>query len=325
MNETDPHRPRRAGRLALGAILLVPAAAPGASRADRVTFTGMCEAAAASALDDRRLVVADRAGSVLRVYDVRGGPPLAVLDLAPWLDDRESPPEESHIRGGARLGQQTFWLTSHARGRDGRRDPARSRFFATAASAGGDRLEPVGRPDVNLRKELLKLPELSALGKPTRIRGPDQPGGLDLAALAEGPDGRSLLIGFRNPLLKGRALVVSLLNPGETIAGQPPRFGVLQRIDLQGLGVAELFRWRGRYVVVGAPVGAEGGQRLFLWDGASDRPEPAPVDLAGLHPAAAVAVGGRDRHVLILGGGLPCRPTGEGALDQLHAVWVRLP
>jgi hypothetical protein len=307
-------------------LVLLPAAARAGGRAEPVTLTGMCEVAAASALDERRVVLADRADHVLRVYDVaRGGAPLAALDLATWLADDNASPEGSHIQGGARLGGQTYWLTSHARGPDGRRDPARSRFFATTAAAMGDGLQPVGRPDVSLRKELLKLPELSALGKGTRKRGPDEAGGLDLAALAEAKDGRSLLIGFRNPVVHGRALVLPLLNPAETIAGHAPRFGVLQRLDLRGLGVAELLRWRDRYVIVAAPVGDDDGRRLFVWDGDGDTPEPVPVDLADLRAGAALAVEGRDRHVLFIGGSDLCATRASGASKQLQAVWVRLP
>jgi hypothetical protein len=322
---------RRAGLLAVSLIGSggPPAlAAESALVAGKVVFTGMCEAAAASALDSRRLVLADRAASVLRVYDVaRGGAPLAQIDLTSWLDwsARLDRPE---IRGGARLGGHTFWLTSHARGRDGRRDPAHSRFFAIAPSSDGEGLQPVGRPYANLRKELLKVPELAALGKGVRKRGPLEAGGIDLAALAEAGDGRSLLIGFRSPVVEGHALLLPLLNPAETIARQAPRFGVLRRIDLGGRAIADLFRWRDGFVVVAAPLGGASEPRLFFWDGASQTPSEVPLDLPGLSPSAAVAVESR---VLLLGRDRAARTASacQGLIDdrqkRLQALWLRLP
>jgi hypothetical protein len=300
---------------------------PAAVLGGKVVFTGMCEAAAGSALDERRIVLADRAGSVLRVYDVvRGGAPLASSDLASRLE-WTAPAGGADIRGGTRLGEQTFWITSHARGSDGRRDPARSRFFATAASGNGEGLQVVGRPYGNLRKELLKVPELYALGKSVRKRGPLEAGGIDLAALAGDTDGRSLLIGFRTPVVDGHALVLPLLNPAQTIAGEAPQFGRLRRMNLDGLGIAELLRWRDRFVVVAVPIGDVGPPRFFVWDGTNTTARPMRLDLAGRSPSAAVVVGGR--LMLLLGEGStrsgPCGIAGHDRDKRLHAVWVSLP
>jgi hypothetical protein len=299
------------------------AATPAPELSGKVVFTGMCQAAAASALDRRRVVLADPGDSRLRVYDAtRGGAPLAVTDLADWLG-WTAPGEPAGIRGGARLAGQSFWLTSHARGRDGRRDPTLSRFFVTTASSESPGVQPIGRPYAQLRKELLKVPGLAALGKGVRKRGPLEAGGLDLAGLADDIDGRSLIIGFRNPVVGGQALALPLLNPADTLEGEAPRFGGLRRIDLQGLGIAGLVRWRDRFLVMAAPVGEDIVQRLFFWDGASPTAEPVSLGLEGLAPSAAVAVGGR---VLLLGGGganrAPACEASENREKRLPAVWV---
>jgi len=82
------------------------------------------------------------------------------------------------------------------------------------------------------------------------------------------------LIGFRNPIPQGRALIAPLLNPRETIAGQPARFGAPLQLDLGGLGLRDMCAvTNGYYIVAGPASGREGQSRLFFWAGGTSAPQ----------------------------------------------------
>jgi hypothetical protein len=297
----------------------------------RVTFTGMCDASAAVMLDERRVIVADDDEDVLRVYDVsRGGAPLASTDLSTWLGaGGTSRGGAVDIEAATKVGNQALWLTSHARKDEGAKDLGQSRFFATVPTSDGTRHEPTGRPYVNLRKHLLKHPELVALGKSLKKGGPEEPVGLNLEGAVSRSDG-SLLLGFRNPLIEDRALVIPLLNPEGTLRGESPRLGPGQRLDLGGLAVRDLTRWREQILIVAGPVPDGGVFRLFLWNGASGKPEPIPVDLTDLNPEAALAFDDRGLVLLLSDDGdvrVDGKKCGKAAADrrQFRGVWVQMP
>jgi hypothetical protein len=100
------------------------------------------------------------------------------------------------------------------------------------------------------------------------------------------------VIGLRNPLSAGRALLVTLLNPAEVIAGATAHFGEAIALDLRGLGVRGL-AWSDALhamLVIGGPIADAGPVRLFTWSG---DPASAPVavqDLVGPAATAAEAV-----------------------------------
>lgn len=296
-----------------------------------VTFTGMCDASAAVLLDDQRMVVADDDDEVLRVYDVsRGGAPLATTDLSTWLEVSDPTRRGAvDIEAATKMGSQTLWLTSHARADEGAKNLGQSRFFATVPTRDGSRHEPVGRPYMDLRKQLLQHPELKALGKSLKKGGPEEALGLNLEGVTSGQDG-SLLLGFRNPLIEGRALVIPLLNPEETLRGEPPRLGAGLRLDLGGLGVRELTRWHSSILIVAGSVADGGRFALFAWDGMNAEPRPIPVDLADLNPEAALAFDDRGLVLLLSDDGdvrIDGKKCGKAAPErkQFRGAWVRMP
>jgi len=166
---------------------------------------------------------------------------------------------------------------------------------------------------------LLAAPGLGAL-REASLKAPEAPGGLNIEGLAAG-DGGELLIAFRNPLLSGRAIVVALENPEETLRGEAARFQAPVLLDLGGLGIRSLERVGGRYLIVAGPTADEGKFRLFRWDRRnlellselSDLPS-----LAGLKPEGLVEIGpGRvmlfsdDGSVMI--GGQECKDAPVGS------------
>lgn len=274
-----------AGPVAIAA-LMSGAVAAGAERYD-----GMCDASAAVALDARHFVVASDEDNRLRIYR-RGEPRVVqVVPLQAFLGTAED--GESDLEGAARVGQRIYWIASHGRNSKGKAQPDRQRFFATEVVAGPaiPRVEPVGTPQRQLLAELTAAPALREwrLAEAAQ-RAPEAPGGLNIEGLAEGPAG-SLLIGLRNPLREGRALVVPLLNPDEFLRGGPARFGVPTGLDLGGRGVRSIERIGGAYLIVAGPVADAGDFALYRWsgDGADAPRRVAGVDFGGLRPEALFA------------------------------------
>jgi hypothetical protein len=253
-----------------------------------VNFQGMCDASAAAAIDAERFIVADDEENILRVYERSGGPALGAFDVSKFLGAiGRKGAKEADIEGGAQLGARTFWITSHGRNAKAQEAPERQRIFATEVRRDGDglRIEPVGRPYALLLEDLLRDKRLVPyrLGD-AALLAPKAPGGLNIEGLAATPEGH-LLIGFRNPLHEGRALVVPLLNPREIIDGARARLGEPNALDLGGRGIRSLGYSAGRYLIIAGSPSEGGGSRLFEWKGSTDAPREVPgVRFRGLNP-----------------------------------------
>lgn len=301
-------RGRRQRRLAwiaaVPCLCLAAPAAAGSAAAPAAAlgrFTGASDASAAAALDTNTLAVADDENNTLRLYRLNSpGAPAAEVDLAPFLAGAgRAPGGEADLEGCARVGDRIYWTASHARNRDGKEREERCRFFATAIrDAGNGRftLEPVGAVYRRLRDDLLKydaargLGLAAAIGPGLRQAAPLAPeaGGLNIEGLAAAPDGRSLLLGFRSPLPRGKALLVPLLNPAAMVdGGQAAELGPPILLDLGGRGIRSIdySPAHGRYLLAAGPVADDRGFRIFRWSGA---PDGAPAALPpGALPAAA--------------------------------------
>jgi hypothetical protein len=356
--------------LGLAVLALVGCGDPsGATASDapgvpgEVLFSGICDASAAVALTQRLFAVADDEDSILRIYDAdRGGEPVRTVDLAETLfprDDAErrkrrdekqakkkkrdagadgvSPERrprrapESDIEAAARLGDVAYWMTSHARNREGKRKDARLLFFATTATDGSEDLRPVGQGYPQLLEDLLADAryarfELAAASE----LAPKDTGGLNLEGLGERPEG-GLWIGFRNPIPDGKALLAPLLNPERIVLGERARLGEPILLELGGLGIRSLARWRGHtWIVAGSH--AEGGDaRIFRWDG---RASPTPVgglDLSGFNPEGFFAREDRDEILLLSDDGAierdgeECKRLDEPGDKSFRGRWIALP
>jgi hypothetical protein len=170
----------------------------------------------------------------------------------------------------------------------------RRQFFATDILSSGDRLTlvPIGTAYRDLVAALAAHPALKRfhLGKAARTDA-KAPGGLNIEGLTATPDGR-LLLGFRNPIPGGLALLVPLRNPDDVIAGKPARLGGPILLNLGGLGVRSIDRTTDDegYLIVAGPSGEGGPFRMYRWSGfTGSAPVPVSgVDFAGLHPEALV-------------------------------------
>jgi hypothetical protein len=339
---------RRLSAVALAALALVACSKPAAPRPraavvpGAVVFAGMCDASAAVALGDRLFVVADDEDNVLRVYDARrGGAPLSAVDVSselalPLRGKKHPHAPEADLEAATRLGDHAYWITSHGRDKNGERRPERLRFFATNVPAGHDALEIVGRPYGGLLDDLLAAASLAPYGLAAAAELPPKaPGGFNIEGLTATVDGH-LLLGFRNPVPEGRALLVPLENPDELVASESAhaRFGAPVLLDVGGQGVRALALWRGRYLVV-AGSSAEGGESyLYMWDGVGAATRVDGVDLAGLNPEAIIAPEdlGPDGEgeILLLSDdgtrtidGVACKDLDGPARKRFRGLWVR--
>jgi hypothetical protein len=191
-------------------------------------YNGMSDASAISTLDGEYFVAADDEQTVLRVYSrERQGRAVHSLYLAQFLGLARRGAEVD-MEGAARIEDRIYWISSHGCNASGEQQPSRQRFFATTGRVtnGVFDLRPVGRAYAGLLNDLARDPRYQAFDLASAARRmPKAVDALNIEGLAATPEGH-LLIGFRNPIPHGRALLAPLLNPAEVIdAGKPARFG----------------------------------------------------------------------------------------------------
>lgn len=295
-------------------------------------YRGMCDASAAVALDGDRFAVANDEDNTLRIYPAnQASAPVQSFDLTEFLGvDWKWP--ESDLEGAVWLGDRIFWITSHGRNREGKYRESRHRLFAITVQKtnGTVRLLPVGKPYTKLLDDLraepsLKPFKLSAASK----RAPKHPGALNIEGLCSTPD-QHLLIGFRNPIPAGRALLVPLLNPNEIISGQSARFGDPILLNLGGCGIRDMAHWHGKYLIVAGSSGTQGVSKVYLWKGGRAEAELMPgIDLHQFNPEAVIVYADNSRSFQLLSddgtmevGGVACKHLPDPMQRSFRSVWV---
>jgi len=256
-----------------------------------LVYNGAVDGSAAMALDAQHFAAASDEDSILRVYcRERGGPALQSIDLTQFLDVPGASPE-TDLEAAARIANRAYWISSHGRSKRGNEKTGRYQFFATdiTTSERGVTLLPVGKPYRDLLGDLVDEKQLEAfeLAK-AATRAPKSPGGLSIEGLCATPD-KHLLIGFRNPVPQGRALLVPLLNPDAVIQGHRAQFGPLVRLNLGGLGIRDMAFWEGEYLIIAGPPDGKGESRLYRWANDGKNPELLNhISLKGLNPEAVI-------------------------------------
>jgi len=198
---------------------------------------------------------------------------------------------ESDLEASVRVGNRIYWLTSHGRNRKGEGRESRHRFFATTFKVQDDRvkLKTVGRPYAHLLDDLIMEPKLARfnLGMAS-LHAPKETNALNIEGLCTGTNGE-LLIGFRNPIPNGRALIVPLRNPAELLQGKRARFGDPILLDLDGRGVRDMAFVNSRYLIIAGSYDGKGHSHLYEWSGGTNAPTTVPgVPFKGSNPEALV-------------------------------------
>ena len=243
----------------------------GYSPAQFLTFTGMCHASAAVALDSSHFIVGDDEENILRIYDRRApGPPLQSIRLSDVFPGEVHDGEdmEIDIEGTARLGDMMFWIGSHGTSRKGHYRPERHRLLAVnivSHPSGTFNACRAGRIYATLIEDLANDRRYREWNLRKAMTIPSkEAGGLNIEGLAATPSG-TLLIGFRNPLRNGTtgaaktALLAPLLNPMEVVSGTRARFGEPVALDLGGRGIRSIEWWKDDdyLIVAGPPQGSD--------------------------------------------------------------------
>jgi hypothetical protein len=243
------------------------------------------------ALDTDRFVVANDEDNVLCIYSrSRPGSPMSALDVTGFLQlPRKSP--EADLEGAARVDSRIFWISSHGASASGKPNPNRQRFFATdiRTTNGETELVPAGAPYQFLLRDLIREPKFSQFNLARAAEtDPEKPGTLNIEGLAATPEGH-LLIGFRSPIPKGKALLIPLLNPNAVIEGQPGSFDEAILLDLNGLGIRSLEYHQGQYWIIAGHYDNKTPARLYTWAGGNTEPRwVKEINLAGFNPEAMI-------------------------------------
>ncbi len=330
--------------LTLPLIAFVLSAAPALAVHDETRYRGMCDASAAVALAPRHFVVADDDHDVLSIYELGKPEPTANVDLIDYLGNRnhDGKPKEADIEGSARIGNRIYWISSHGRNSKGRFQETRQRFFATdvVENASGPTVRaPTTPPYKRLLRDIVEDPRFEPIASASALAiPPEAPGGLNIEGLAATPEGH-LLIGFRNPLSGGKALLVPLKNPADVIdRAATPVFGDLIALDLGLRGIRSIDFVDSGFLIVAGPF--DNGKRsgkgfaLYTWTGKlTDSPKRVKgIDFGDFRPEALFSINGNtENYVLSDDGdenvdGLPCKDKGVPAHKKsFRGAVLRLP
>ena len=252
---------------------------------------GICDASGAVALDDNRFIVANDEDNVLRVYSANeSGKPRTISDINNYFTNNPKK-KEVDIEAATELNGLIYWITSHGRNKSRKRKPERHQFFANKiTNSGKPILEKVGNSytqlvfkdmfqDDKLKKyELEKAEELA----------PKEEGGLNIEGLTATPNG-DLLIAFRNPIPKGKALVLPLTNPLELIQKDEKEvkaiLGEPIELDLGGLGIRSIEYWQVYkvYLIVAGAYDGSDEFALYWWLG-NHQHTPQKIESINLPP-----------------------------------------
>jgi Protein of unknown function (DUF3616) len=295
-------------------------------------YRGACDGSAAVALDDGHFIAANDEDNTLRIYRIGMPDPVDTLDLNPVLKPetkKSGKPKEVDIEGAARVGDRIYWIASHSRDKNAKKESSRHRFFATDISRIGGAppfiLKPT-QPYHDLLNELInQLPGLKL--KDSSKLAPEDANGFNIEGLAATPDG-GLIIGLRNPRPKGKAIAIPLSNPAAVLDnGAAPEFGKPEHLDLDNRGFRSIALMGGRYVIVAGPFGDDDHDfALYTWSGPGG-PTPCRVSVAlgEIKPEAVFAtVNPNEVYLLSDDGTEACKDLADHNQKTFRGVAIKL-
>ena len=304
----------------------------------QVLFEGAVDGSAGADVGDGFFVGATDENNVLRLYSTTDGAKakeLLSLNFGYPLS-KKGKIREYDLEGAARIGDLIYWIGSHGRNSDGEVCEERQVLFATKLSGSGEDTTLTladGGPYKNLLSNFktdavladLKLGDAIGEKKTDPTKAPKEPGAINIESLCA--DHERLLIGFRNPQIGGKALVIPLLNPEAVARGRgPAKFDKPILLDLGGLGVRDMIAWRDGFLIIAGDFvdrfepGAK-PSRVFFWKPGTD-PEDIGVDFRDLNPEAIMIMGQGDNvRILILSddGKYP----GRSDKNAFRGVWLQ--
>lgn len=302
-----------------------------------------CDASGSVALfETKYLVVANDEDNILRVYDsTSSGKPIESIDIGDYFTNNPKN-REVDIEAATLLDGKVYYITSHGRNKNAKERPERRNFFANEFAVEGESFsaQQIGHSYLNIienmkqdeRFKKYKLEEAEKLA-------PKAEGALNIEGLSVTSD-KQLLIGFRNPIREGKALVVPLENPEELVEKKDisAKFGDPIDLDLDGLGIRSIEYWETHqlYIIVAGAYTTSHEFRFYQWSGNRDeKPEVIEiVDLPpGFNPEAVVIYPNLDSKFQVLSDDGSVKREGETPCKDLppdsdrkffRSVWVNV-
>ena len=250
---------------------------------------GICDASGAVALDDDSFLVANDEDNILRVYSANeSGTSLKNIDINDYFPNNPKK-KEVDIEAATELDGLIYWITSHGRNKKQDLKPQRHQFFANKVTNSSKlNFKQVGNSYTQLlfkdifQDERLKKYEFEKAEK----LAPKEKGGLNIEGLTATPNGE-LLIGFRNPIPEGKALVLPLTNPLQLIEEKEKKvkatLGNAIELDLGGLGIRSIEYWQVYqvYIIVAGAYDSSDNFALYWWSG-NCQDIPQKIELTNL-------------------------------------------
>lgn len=250
---------------------------------------GMCDASGSVAIDENRFLVANDEDNILRVYSAReSGTPLKSIDINNYFHNNPDE-DEVDIEAATVLNGVFYWITSHGRNKRGESKKERHQFFANKITNYNKPVfKQVGKSYIQLvLKDMLQEGRLKNYNlQRAETIAPKEKNGLNIEGLTATPEGQ-LLIGFRNPIPNGKALLISLKNPMELIQENEKEvsadFGEPIEIDLEGLGIRSIEYWEthGVYLIVAGAYDSSNNFGLYWWS-KEQQESPQKIELNNL-------------------------------------------
>ena len=338
-------------------------AAPPAARTDDHFHVGVCDGSTAVAVGPDEFLVANDDCSTLeetvhcnKLFVYKSGASGAALTSIEITDfmELEKKKKEADLEGSAALCGKVYWLASHGRNTDGEIKRNRHQLFAVKVEEHGNDviLTAPGKPYTKLLEDLLENPTFKSFTQERLAKDTDpdpklaaeEPGAVNIEGLSAW-QGDQLLIGFRNPVPEGKALLIPIENAGELVSDIKDRkaqLGEFIQFDLGGRGIRSIEYWPARdiYLIMAGPIGEKGAEasqqfRLYEWSGKrAEAPREIPgADLSGLNPEAIVVYPGIWDRFQILSddgqekvGGVDCKKLKDDNPDKkFRSRWIVLP
>ena len=295
-----------------------------------IEFEGICDASAAVTLDGRHIIVGDDELPWLSVYDIAGGRLQKKIPLpaqSAGHGDSDDPPE-ADIEAATVFGDRIVWISSHGRNKKGKvREDRRQLFSSHQLAADRVTWNVSFSPSYHGLLEAILATHhegygvlKTAIGDLSK-REPDlapKKHGFNIEGMAAAPDGKSLLIGIRNPTKGWEALLFPIENAADLLkmGNASPALGRVRELDLGGRGIRDI-AWspaHQEYLIIGGQADDDDpgpGFAVFRWTGQEgDKPRPVSAfddskQIPHFHPEAIVplrdvATGQYSKEVLLI-------------------------
>lgn len=212
---------------------------------------------ASTAIDagDGHLFVAGDEQRQIRLYDAeRSGLPVALFHPGRNPNDGPNAVGEDDFEASARSGDAVFWIGSHGNSRKGEVQTSRHVVYETTIAGRGKdaTLTRVGAYG-DLRRDLIAWDDANGArygfaAAAAAGQTPNYPESLNIEGAEFAPDGTTLYLGFRAPLVGGRnggdALIVPVTNIQQLTRGEASAatFGPPIELDFDGASIREIRR-----------------------------------------------------------------------------------